>query len=65
MPFKLDFTCTNNTIEYEAYLIGLAVAREIGIKCLRVIGDSNLVVCQAKGEFTLKKPSLAPYRAMA
>ena len=65
MPFKLNFTCTNNTVEYEAYLIGLAVAREIGIKCLRVIGDSNLVVCQAKGEFALKEPSLAPYRAMA
>ena len=64
MPFKLKFTCTNNTVEYEAYLIGLVVAREIGIKCLRVIGDSNLVVCQAKGEFALKKPSLAPYRAM-
>ena len=30
-----------------------------------MIGDSNLVVCQAKGEFALKEPSLAPYRAMA
>nr|XP_023877949.1 uncharacterized protein LOC111990408 [Quercus suber] len=64
MSFKLDFTCTNNTAEYEAYLTGLAVALEMGIKSLRVIGDSNLVVCQAKGELTLKEPSLAPYRAM-
>jgi predicted nucleotidyltransferase len=32
---------------------------------LRVIGDSNLVVCQARGEFSLKEPSLAPYRALA
>ena len=30
-----------------------------------MIGDSNLVVCQAKGEFALKEPSLASYRAMA
>ena len=65
MSLKLDFTCTNNTSEYEAYLIGLVIAREMGIKCLGVIGDSNLVVCQAKGEFSLKEPSLAPYRAMA
>ena len=65
MSFKLDYTCTNNTVEYEAYLTGLTVARGMGIKCLRVIGDSNLVVCQAKGEFALKEPSLAPYRAMA
>ncbi|XP_075663088.1 uncharacterized protein LOC142632598 [Castanea sativa] len=32
---------------------------------LKVIGDSNLVVCQTKGSFSLKEPSLAPYRAMA
>ena len=64
MSFKLDFSCTNNTAKYEAYLTGLVVAREMGIKCLRVIGDSNLV-CQAKGEFALKEPSVAPYRAMA
>ena len=31
--------------EYEAYLIGLAMALEMGIKHLKVLGDSNLVVC--------------------
>ena len=65
MSFKLNFPCTNNIAKYEAYLTGLAVAHEKGIKHLRVIGDLNLVVCQAKGEFALKEPSLAPYRAMA
>ena len=65
MSFKLDFPCINNMAEYEAYLTGLVVAREMGIKRLRVIGDSNLVVCQAKGDFALKEPSLAPYRTMA
>ena len=65
MSFKLDFPCINNMAEYEAYLTGLAVAREMGIKRLRVIGDSNLVVCQAKGDFALKEPFLAPYRTMA
>ena len=52
-------------VEYEAYLTGLAVAREMGIKHPQLIGDSNLVVCQARGDFALKEPSLAPYRAMA
>ena len=65
MSFKLDYPCTNNMAEYEAYLTGLAVAREMGIKHLQVIGDSNLVVCQARGGFALKEPSLVPYRAMA
>uniref|UniRef100_A0A2N9FIH6 Integrase catalytic domain-containing protein n=1 Tax=Fagus sylvatica TaxID=28930 RepID=A0A2N9FIH6_FAGSY len=63
--FKFDFPCSNNAAEYEAYLVGLAIAYEMGIKHLRVIGDSNLVVCQARGEFSLKEPSLAPYRALA
>jgi len=34
MSFKLDFPCTNNMVEYESYLTGLAVAREMGIKHL-------------------------------
>ena len=59
--FKLDFLCSNNIVEYEAYLTGLAVACEMGIKHLKVVGDSNLIVYQARGEFSLKEPSLAPY----
>ena len=65
LSFKLEFPCSNNTAEYEAYLTGLATALEMGDKHLRVLGDSNLIVCQAKGSFSLKEPSLAPYRAMA
>jgi ribonuclease HI len=63
--FKLDFSCFNNASEYEAYITGLAIAHEMGIKHLRVIGDSNLIICQTKGEFSLKEPSLALYRVLA
>ena len=65
LSFKLEFPCSNNTAKYEAYLTGLAMALEMGVKHLRVMGDSNLVVCQAKEIFSLKEPNLAPYRAMA
>ena len=65
LSFKLEFPCSNNTTEYEAYLTRLAIALEMGVKHLKVMGDSNLVVCQVKGIFSLKEPSLAPYRAMA
>ena len=65
MSFKLDFPCTNNMAEYEAYLTSLAMAHEMGIKHLQVIVDSNLVVCQAIGDFALKEPFSAPYRAIA
>ena len=63
--FKLDFSCSNNASEYEAYITGLAITHEMGIKYLQVIGDSNLIIYQTKGEFSLKEPSLAPYRALA
>jgi hypothetical protein len=63
--FKLDFSCSNNASKYETYITGLAIAHEMGIKHLRVIGDSNLVICQAKCEFSLKEPSLALYCVLA
>ena len=43
LSFKLEFPCSNNTAEYEAYLTGLTMALEIGVKHLKVMGDSNLV----------------------
>ena len=60
LSFKLEFPCSNNTAEYEAYLTGLATALEMGVKHLKVMGDLNLVVYQAKGIFSLKEPSLTP-----
>ena len=65
LSFKLEFPCSNNTTEYEAYLTRLAMTLEMGIKHLKVMGDSNLVVCQTKGSFSLKEPSLVLYRTMA
>ena len=65
LSFKLEVPCSNNTAEYEAYLIGLATALEMGIKHLKVMSDSNLVACQTKGSFSLKESSPAPYRTMA
>ena len=55
--FKLEFPRSNNTAEDEAYLMGLATSLEMEIKHLKVIGDSNLVVCQAKGSFSFKELS--------
>ena len=65
LSFKLEFLYSNNMAEYEAYLTGLATTLEIRVKHLKVLGDSNLVVCHTKGSFSLKEPSLAPYNAMA
>ena len=48
LSFKLEFLYSNNTTEYEAYLTGLAIALSMGVKRMRVLGDSNLVVSQVK-----------------
>ena len=64
LSFKLEFSCSNNTAEYEAYLTELATTLEMGVKHLRVMGDSNLVVCQTKRNFSLKEPNLASFKAM-
>lgn len=63
--FKLEFQCSNNTLEYEAYLTGLTTALKMGIKHLKVTSNSNLVVCQAKGCFSLKEQNLVPYKTLA
>ena len=58
LSVKLEFPCSNNMVEYEAYQTGLATTLEMGVKHLKVLGDSNLVVCQTKGRFSLKEPNL-------
>ena len=59
--FKLEFPYSNNATEYEVYLTELTIALGIGIKDMRMLGDSNLVVSQVKGDFTLREPSLASH----
>ncbi|XP_026458865.1 uncharacterized protein LOC113359453 [Papaver somniferum] len=63
--FKLDFQCTNNSAEYEAFLIGLSLAKQAGATHLEVRGDSKLLFNQMNGVYSLKEMSLAPYRSEA
>ena len=44
LSFKLGFSFSNNITEYEAYLTGLIIVLNMGVKHMRVLGDSNLVV---------------------
>ncbi|KAE8733240.1 Detected protein of unknown function [Hibiscus syriacus] len=63
-PFtsRLEFFCTNNMAEYEACAMGLKAAIERKIKCLKIYGDSSLVVYQLRGEWETKDPKLLEYR---
>ena len=41
---RMEFSCTNNTVEYEALIQGLKKAIDLGIKELIVNGDSEIIV---------------------
>eukprot|EP01017_Pseudomicrothorax_dubius_P013621 TRINITY_DN16076_c0_g1_i1.p1 TRINITY_DN16076_c0_g1~~TRINITY_DN16076_c0_g1_i1.p1 ORF type:complete len:289 (+),score=67.70 TRINITY_DN16076_c0_g1_i1:99-965(+) len=49
---------TNNEAEYVGLVYGLKVASKLGIKKIKVYGDSMLVVKQLKGEYKVKAPNL-------
>lgn len=49
---------TNNVAEYNGLIIGLDNALKLDISNLIVKGDSNLVIKQMKGEYTVKSSNL-------
>jgi len=49
---------TNNVAEYQALLLGLQTARELGAREVEVIGDSELIARQITGVYRVKRESL-------
>lgn len=49
---------TNNVAEYRALLLGIARARERGAGEVELVGDSELIVRQVKGEYKVKDATL-------
>ncbi|GMP78570.1 hypothetical protein CsSME_00034472 [Camellia sinensis var. sinensis] len=64
LSYKLDFKCSNNEAEYEALILGLMAALDLGVSLLCIKGDSNLVVKQTNGDYAIKEPPLASYRTI-
>jgi ribonuclease HI len=54
---------TNNVAEYRALLLGIERARELGASELELVGDSELVVRQVRGEYKVKDAGLKPLHA--
>ncbi len=55
---------TNNVAEYQALLLGLKMARQLGVKKMQVFADSELLVRQLNGQYRVKAPHLLPlYKA--
>ena len=49
---------TNNVAEYRALLLGIERAAALGGRRLELVGDSELVVRQVKGEYKVKDGAL-------
>jgi ribonuclease HI len=54
---------TNNVAEYRAVLLGIERASELGATELELIGDSELIVRQVKGEYKVKDATLRELHA--
>jgi ribonuclease HI len=54
---------TNNVAEYRALLLGIELAAELGAGELELIGDSELIVRQVKGEYKVKDATLRELHA--
>ncbi len=54
---------TNNVAEYRALLLGIELASELGADELELVGDSELIVKQVRGEYRVKDAGLRPLHA--
>ena len=58
---RLDFSATNNEVEYETLLVGMAMVQRMGGKSIKLFSDSRLVISQVRGEFEAKDERMQGY----
>ena len=63
LAFADRYLATNNIVEYEACILGLETALELGIRRMEIFGDSNLVIRHIQGDWKTRDVKLRPYHA--
>ncbi|KAL0349670.1 UNVERIFIED_CONTAM: hypothetical protein Sradi_4116200 [Sesamum radiatum] len=58
---KFDFKASNNEAEYEALVIGMRMAQDIGVLHLLACSDSQLIVKQVSGVYEVKEDNMVQY----
>ena len=58
---RLDFSATNNEVEYEALLMGMTMVQRMGEKAVEMFSNSRLVVGQVKGELEVRDVRMQGY----
>ena len=52
---------TNNTAEYEAFLAGLRIIQDLGVRKVKIFTDSQLVDSQVTGDYQVREEHLQQY----
>ncbi|XP_068501363.1 uncharacterized protein [Phaseolus vulgaris] len=58
---RFAFNASNNQAEYEALIVGMLLAKEMGAQSLLAKSDSQLVARQVTGEYQAKDPQTTAY----
>nr|XP_033513774.1 uncharacterized protein LOC117278408 [Nicotiana tomentosiformis] len=62
---RLRFFCTNNTAEYEAYIMGMNMAVDLDVEELLIMVDSDLIIRQAQGEWETQEITCNMWKILA
>ena len=62
-PAQVIGRATNNVAEYRALIFGIERAAALGATELDLVGDSELIVKQVRGEYRVKEPNMKPLHA--
>ncbi|KAM2134575.1 hypothetical protein ACFX1R_004581 [Malus domestica] len=60
---RFKFNASNNEAEYEALIVGLRLAKHLGVKRIDIFSDSQLVVNQVINNFDANDSFMAAYLA--
>ncbi|XP_057760866.1 uncharacterized protein LOC130981282 [Arachis stenosperma] len=61
VSLKFEFPASNNQAEYEALIVGLKLAEEVGATKVVVFCNSQVVTSQINGEYQAKDPNMKRY----
>jgi ribonuclease HI len=61
LSYKLEFETTNNVAEYEALVLGLRAAKDMGVEEISIFRDAKLIVHQVRNLYQAKHPRLRSY----
>ena len=59
---QIGFPMHYNITKYEALLLGLQFLKQLEAQNISILGDSELIIKQIKGEYSARNPRLREYR---